>query len=475
MADQQASNDGAERAKGPLGTPRRWFSDVLLRRVFKNAGLLLGGKAFAGLCGLGYLAIAARALGPEVFGTLILVHTYVLLIIGIVNFKSWQALIRYGAGYAEAGRQGEFHSLLSFTSMLDVASAVLGVVVAVLGAPLVGPLLGWSEGTIVLAQLYSLLVLFSITATPIGLLRLFDRFDVLAAQSLVTPVLRVIAAGAAFWQGAGLTAFLMVWFFSGLAGRITMIALGWREFYARPDLADGFRPRLAGCARPHEGIWKFVWATNIHTTLELVTGHLTTLTVGGLLGPAAAGLYKVAQEFSVVLLKPSVLLKQAVYPDLARLAGLGEGRAMGRVVLRSGLVSGAAGLAILAVAVLFGQPILEATVGPEYLGAYLVLVLLVLAATIEVFGFALNPTMYAVGRPGISLKVNVAVMALYFPALLWLLPALGVIGGGLAMVGASAAIFATLALIAARIFGGLKPARPEPQEELAEDPVLTAG
>lgn len=431
-----------------------------MRRVFKNAGMLLGGRVLAGLCALGYLAIAARTLGLEGFGTLILVHTYVLLLNGLVNFKSWQAVIRYGAGCLEDGRHSDFHRLLGFTTALDVVSAVFGTVVAMAAAPLVGPLMGWSSETISFATWYSLLVLVSITATPIGLLRLFDRFDVIAAQTLITPVLRLMAVIYAWSAGWGLGAFLVIWFISGFAGRVALMALGWRELWRRPELRRNFRLAFRGVAAAHPGIWKFVWATNIHTTIELVTGHLTTLIVGWAMGPAAAGIYRVAQEFSVVLTKPSMLLKQAIYPDLAKLATRGDGRGMGRLLWRSGLVSGSGATGILLFAVLFGEVILEASVGPEFIPAYGVLVLLVLAATVEVFGFALNPVMYALGRPGISLKVNALSMAVYLPLLLVLLDRFGLVGGGFAMVGASALFFGLMAVIATRLLRSVTPDHP---------------
>ena len=45
----------------------------------------------------------ARALGPTEFGMLVLMQTYVLLIRGLLNFKQFQAIIRYGVPAHDAG------------------------------------------------------------------------------------------------------------------------------------------------------------------------------------------------------------------------------------------------------------------------------------------------------------------------------------------------------------------------------------
>ena len=54
-------------------TVRQWFGDGIFRRIFKNAGLLLGGRAASGVLSLATLSISARGLGVEQFGILVLV------------------------------------------------------------------------------------------------------------------------------------------------------------------------------------------------------------------------------------------------------------------------------------------------------------------------------------------------------------------------------------------------------------------
>ena len=79
-----------------------------IRRIFKGLGLVLGGKAGAGLISLLYLLLATRYLGPADYGVLVLVHAYTTTVCGIIEFPSWQAILRYGA---EADRDGGTHRL----------------------------------------------------------------------------------------------------------------------------------------------------------------------------------------------------------------------------------------------------------------------------------------------------------------------------------------------------------------------------
>lgn len=435
MTDQGSDEPGAMTATPKKPTRLgRWFKEGgVMRRTFSNAGRLLSGKAVAGLLSLGCIALAARALGPEQFGVLILIHTYVLVVSGIVKFRSWQAVIRYGAACLGAERREDFQKLIKFTSLLDVGSSVLGAVVAVLFAPLVGGWLGWDAETSRLAASYGWLILFMVEATPTGVLRLFDRFNLLAVQSTITPFLRLLGVVAVYLAGAGLAEFLCVWFIAAATGRLVLLVMGWAEL-RRQNMTAGLGRGFSGLTKPHEGLWKFVMFTNFNASVELIVGHATTLAVGGVLGAAEAGLFKIAQEFSKVLAKPTQLLAQSAFPDIAKLWAQGKDRQVGKLVLRSGLVFGCAATGILVVLTAFGDQFIYWTVGPDYLAAFNVMVLLALSKAVGAFGFPLTPTLYAMGRAGQVFRIRIMTAIIYLPALFFLLELIGGIGAGVARI-----------------------------------------
>ena len=154
-----------------------WFADGLLGRIFRNAGMLMSGRAASGAFGLITLGLMARGLGPEVFGIVVLVQTYAFVVTGLTTFQSWQALIKYGAEYVQRRDFRGFHALVRFTTLLDVLGVVAGTAVAVVAIPWVGPHLNWTADVMADAQLYCLVILFSVVATPTGILRLQNRFD----------------------------------------------------------------------------------------------------------------------------------------------------------------------------------------------------------------------------------------------------------------------------------------------------------
>ena len=80
-------------------------------------------------------------------------------------------------------------------------------------------------------------------------------------------------------------------------------------------------------------------------------------------------------------------------------------------------------------------PFLSLVFGEGFVPAYTTLVLLVAAATITIAGFSFDPAIYAMGRPGIPLRVNAFVILLiYLPLLVVLTQTYGPAGAGFAMV-----------------------------------------
>lgn len=430
-------------------TVRHWFSDGVLRRTFKNAGMLLTGRATNGLLSLATLSLMAHALGIEQFGMIVLVQTYVLVLTAFATFQSWQAIIRYGAICLERKDIPALQSLIKFCALLDVAGVLFAFALGYTLAPVIGPHMDWTPEVVRYAQLYSVLVLFTMVATPMGILRLCDRFDLLAMQTVVTPLLRLVGVGAAALLDGPLWAYLAAWFVAGVAGGALLIYLGWREA-ARRGFMAGITPSLAGVTRDHPGIWKFSIISTLHSSVQIIPSQMSTFIVGLVAGPAAAGLFKVGRDVATALSKPAELLNQSIYPEFARLGSRGSWHDFTRLILRGGAMGGGAGLTLLVVALALGQPFLTVFFGAPFADAYWPLVLLIASAGLTICGFPMDPALFAMGRPGIPLRIaTVVIIVIYLPLLVALTDRYGAVGASAATLIAAAMTFVAMSAFTA--------------------------
>ncbi|MEI9964891.1 MAG: lipopolysaccharide biosynthesis protein [Caulobacteraceae bacterium] len=250
-------------------------AEGLFRAVVRNAAVLLGGRTVNAVLGLSALAVAGRALGLHNFGLLVLIHAFAEAVGDVARFQSWQSVLHYGAKPLGEKRIFDFQRIVRFSAMLDVISSFVGVVIGVVGAAFIGPLLGWPDDAAPAAMIYSTSIVFMVTATPTGVLRLFNRFDLIAYQSTIASAVWLIGGALAFIFGLGLKTFLLVWWLGTFAAFVFLFIASWRELRRRGCL-EGLTWRMGSLTHGFPGLWRFALTTNATATLELAFNHVST-------------------------------------------------------------------------------------------------------------------------------------------------------------------------------------------------------
>lgn len=395
--------------------------------VLANLGHLLGGKAAAGVMSLVYLVLVTHRLGAADYGVLVLVNAYAVLIGSVLAFSGFHGVVRYGGLALEAGDRAGFARIVRFMAVIEVACGVAAVIVAALLAPLIAPRLGWSQDTIRIAIPYSLAVIATIRATPQGLLQIAGRFDLIGIHQAVSPSIRLIGALGVWFAGGGLTEFIAVWLVAAIAEGLAMWGFGW---VAWRKLAAGetVRGPWRSAARDTEGLKRFILITNFDITVRELAPNLAPLTVGWLLGPAAAGLLALTQRATSLLAQPTVLLSQASYAVLASQAARNDIAALRHTVWRSAGLALAIALPIVLILAVAGDRLLTTLGGASFGGGTMLLILIATARAAGLASAPLASGLTALGLPGRSMTVGlVTSLALYplLPAMLWVFGANG--------------------------------------------------
>ncbi|MDP1602763.1 MAG: hypothetical protein Q8M03_05805, partial [Legionella sp.] len=131
-------------------------------------------------------------------------------------------------------------------------------------------------------------------------------------------------------------------------------------------------------------------------------------------------------------------LNQSIYPEFARLGSKGSWHDFAKLILRGGAMGGGAAVLLLLLALAFGTPFLTVFFGEPFAGAYWPLVLLIASAGLTICGFPMDPALFAMGRPGIALRIGtVVIIVLYLPLLVVLTDMYGAIGAAVATLGAA--------------------------------------
>jgi len=422
----------------------------LLRRIGKNFGKLLRGRGVAAVLELTTVAVLARSLSPTNFGQLVLIQTYVQMVRGVFNFRLFETVVRFGVPVHDANNKHSFRRLLRLTLFIDIAASGLSIVVAILAVPLAGLLFDWDQNLIIGAMIYSSILLTSAKNTPKGLLRLFDRFDVLGIQLMVSPVLRLLGVLVVSMLGdADVLTFVVVLALGTLAGNIYLIARGWMEFGRRVggNLLRG--PSLKGWSDEFPSLRAFLSIVYLQSNLDNVQKNAPTLLAGALLGAAGAGMVRIAREATKILSKPGALLQQVLFPNLVRLWGRGT-PIFASILFRVILMSVLFGLVFIVASVFGGRQLLTSVLGPDYAVAAPLMSLFLLAATVELVVFLLRTGGYAMGLAGKILWLHLISAVLYVIAFVTLTPSMGLIGPGIAACFAATVTLVGISLLVSK-------------------------
>ena len=189
------------------------------------------------------------------------------------------------------------------------------------------------------------------------------------------------------------------------------------------------------------GAWRFAIQVNLTSSLTTAWGPIARLVVGGLLGPASTALFRVASALTDASQKPADFLAKAFYPEIVRMDF--ATKHPWKLMIRSAVLAGSIALLAILLIVIGGKPLLSLLFGKDFLGAYPIFLILMLAPLIGIFSFPLPSMLYALDRPDAPLKARIISTIVYFALIAPMCWRFGVVGAAAAFVLA----YASMALV----------------------------
>jgi O-antigen/teichoic acid export membrane protein len=409
------------------------------RAVARNLGWLLASRGVIAVLSLFYLGFATRALGVVGFGRFALITGAAQTLAALVAFQTWQVIVQFGVGADE----GRLARLFRACALLDLLSALVGAVLAAAILLIWGEALGIGPTLRRATMIFVVVELVTVRSTPLGILRLRNRFAWGAAAESGLAVTRFVGAGIALLVHPTVQGFLVVW----MVAELVTAGVHWAMVARTGDLRllrEG-RGSFAQVLAEYPGLLRFALSTNASSTLNTAAKQVPLLSVGAALGPAAAGTFRLAAQLAQALAKLSQLVARAAFPELVRAVRAAEPAKLRRMLLRTTGASLAGGAAIMLLVLLVGEPVLRLVGGRGFGNGYPVLLAMAGAGCIELTVVGLDTVMTAQGRALSVLLIRLAALGVLGAAATVAVPMWGTLGMGLAVLAGSAAAAAMLA------------------------------
>lgn len=408
---------------------KHWFSDGVFRTIIRNAAYLASSNALSALLGLVALSCAGKGMSTQMFGVLVVIQAYAKGISDVIKFQTWQLVVKYGATAVDNNNIRQFRDVISFSFALDIASGAIAVVAGMLLLPLLAHSLGLDRQSLWLAILYCTLIPSLAASTPTGILRAVDRFDLIAIQQAVRPLLRAAGSVISYLGDLGFAGFIITWYASNLIGGVLYWWFAARELRRR-NIHHALRPRLFAPASRLAGAWNFVWTTNFAHSIWSARNSCSTVLVGIVLGPAAAGLFKIATTFFDATGSPAKLMEKSFYPEVMRLDPRSSQPWL--LGLKSACLAGGIGVLVALLVMVVGKPVISSVFGEQYLQAYHLIEIMLGAIVVSMLGFPQESLLFMAGKQRVFLVAQTLSSASYIALLIVLSHFFGVSGAAYA-------------------------------------------
>lgn len=397
-----------------------------------NAGWLVSGNFLAALIGLVNMALTARVLGVGVFGIFVLITSYVAIVNRLLNFQTWQALIKYGAHAIAENKTSRFKQLIKFCTMLDLGSALGGAALGVMAAPFIAGLLHFSPDQKSLLVLYPLVIVSALTGVPTGVLRLFNRYHTLAFQGTFSACLALFGLLAVWFFKGGLEAVLLTYAAAQISGNMFLLINGWRALGR-----EGFH-HIPACPlkdlRLHNsGILEFIFFTNIESSVKILR-DLDVFIIKFMLSTEAVGIYRVARRLGDTMAIAIDPFFQAIYPELARFVAEKNMEGFKTLMLRSSALVGGFSFVVFLGFLVMGQWFINIVFGPAFSQAYPVAAICILAMVIWALAQPLSPALYTLGHLRHVYYVHLVTAISYLVLLYTMIVQWDILGAALALL-----------------------------------------
>jgi O-antigen/teichoic acid export membrane protein len=303
--------------------------DANLKDLLRNSGILYAGGLVSLALTFAQQITTANLLGPDDYGRLAVVLSSSLLIMLVIDFRTWeigtQLLTRSNADRDAA----ETVRVTTWLAAIETITGGIGAIIIIFAAPTIAAYLLKSPELSSLVSVFAIAIPFRILAGGVLSVfpRIYGRFDWLAWKSITYSLVRLILMSGAALAGLGLHGVIL----GAIAGEVFNFGLLlfmalrlYRPQIAGQRLVDFTRPAQFSEGRGMLGqLWISSTLAGLHyQTFIPIMAILTT--------PAQVGLFRSALDISELLERTIQPLSVVFTPKIIALYQTGDEKAFRR-------------------------------------------------------------------------------------------------------------------------------------------------
>lgn len=393
--------------------------DYSFKKVIKSAGIVLSGNIGSGVFGLLSLSIFTKSQGAELFGYFVIFLVFLEFIDKLFYFQTWPAFIKFASDFQARNEDHNVIMLLKFSFLIEFGSSILAATVAFFLSLFALDFFRVPEEYHATLLIVLLTFLFKVTEVSIGIFRFFDRFALQAKIQVYSSAIKFVMFGfvALFYPSFELFVYATV-----LSQFITAMI---KYFCALSILKENkitifkiFRKKINTPLLKELKVISFIVYNNFDVITRMISRQLDILLVGKLYGAESVGIYKIVKEIANILARLTDPIYQSIYPNLARLLARKQKLELRQMTIKISSYLTFVAFIFYGCFILIGQPAVNLIFGSDFLYAYDVSLVYLIAIFIAVISLPLYPLQITFGFAKQAFKNQVNATLAYIPILL---------------------------------------------------------
>ena len=290
--------------------------------LFKNSFWAFLGDSVASVLNLIVTIILIKLIGNSNYGILVLGQSYMQVMDVLLNVQCWKSVIQYGQKAIVNKKTDDLYGYIRLGCILDITTAIIGGIASLCLAGLVGKIFNWQSELIVCAQIFSLTIFTHFSGTPTAILRILNKFKLVAVQKVVSMIIKLVALLSLIflYKDISLISAVIVYCITDMIGHLMLIGLAIYAFNKEYSIKKIFKKR--NLSDKKDFIRFTIWGT-LSEVVDIPVNYFDVFIVS-YLGTDMVSVFKVFKQVVAILSKLTTPIYQAIMPQFAELTAQGK-------------------------------------------------------------------------------------------------------------------------------------------------------
>lgn len=371
------------------------FRNEFWYKLFKNVATVFWGNGGASVANFIVTILLVKIIGNKEYGLLLVALQYMNLLDGIFNFQSWAGVIKYGSEAIVNENKDRLYAIFKGGFLIDISTAILGCIIAVLLLPLVSSVLKWDDTLSYMALLFSIEIVFHIEGTSIGVLRMYNRFKLTAIQNVCAAIIKLISIGIYVGIGGRSTKTIaFIYVITDIIKHLLLVVFALKVLNEKKEIRKIVKADLHILEKQ---FLKYTIWNNVSYTVDVPVKYIDVFIIN-MISSDMVAIYKVFRQIIQILSMLTTPISMAIMPQFSELVAKNKTReAYSKVIkLRNAILL--VGSVALLVTLICGKLIFYTFLGEEYGKNIMIFIVLLITQIILMSYVAIHPFFSSLGH-----------------------------------------------------------------------------